>query len=142
MAADAFELDHRLAETSALVATWPLSQLRLRDEARFPWLLLIPCRPGVSELGDLAPADYATLAAELLAATRLVQEVARPDKINVAMFGNIVPQLHVHVIARFRGDPAWPGAVFCAGEGPRYAPEERRALVARYAALARRLRPG
>ena len=136
-----FALDHRLEASSALVATWELGQLRLKDDARFPWLLLIPCRSGIVELGDLSPADYDALARELLAATRLVQEVAKPDKINIAMFGNVVPQLHVHVIGRYRGDPAWPGAVFCAGDGPSYPVEERRTLVVRYAAAAARLRP-
>ena len=84
------------------VADWPLAQLRLKDDARFHWLLLVPRRADIVELTDLDEADYGQLTAEILSATRLVQEVARPDKTNVATLGNLVPQLHVHVIARFR----------------------------------------
>ena len=131
-----FVLDPRLEESSVPVADWPLAQLRLKDDARFHWLLLIPRRAGVVELGDLDEADYAQLTAEILAATRLLQEVARPDKTNVATLGNVVPQMHVHVIARFRSDPAWPDPVWCHGGGPSYPPHTLAILAERYAKAA------
>ena len=136
MATD-FVLDPRLEESSVPVADWPLAQLRLKDDARFHWLLLVPRRAGIVELTDLDEADYGQLTAEILSATRLVQEVAKPDKTNVATLGNLVPQLHVHVIARFRSDPAWPDPVWGHGSGPSYPPHTLAVLTERYAKAAR-----
>lgn len=126
---DSFALDPRIETSSHPVADWPLCQVRLKDDARFPWLLLIPRRAGVVELTDLGRDDYVALCDEILHATRLLQAAARPDKINVATLGNVVPQMHVHVIARFRDDPAWPDAVWGHGAGPGYAPDDRAALI-------------
>jgi diadenosine tetraphosphate (Ap4A) HIT family hydrolase len=135
--AEEFVLDPRIEETSVPVADWPLAQLRLKDDARFHWLLLVPRRPGLVELTELAEEDYLQLNAEVLAANRLLQEVVRPDKINVATLGNVVPQLHVHVVGRFASDPAWPGAVWCHGAGPAYPPHALAILAGRYAKAAR-----
>ena len=135
--AETYLLDPRLEAGSVPVAEWPLAELRLKDDARFHWLLLMPRRPAIVELTDLAPADYEQLTAEILAATRLVQEIARPDKVNVATLGNVVPQLHVHVIARFVSDPAWPDPVWCHGAGPAYPPHALAMLADRYAKAAR-----
>ena len=128
---ESFDLDPRIGTTSAFVADWPLCQVRLKDDVRFPWLLLIPRRAEVVELADLGGDDYPALCAEILRASRLLQTVARPEKLNVATLGNVVPQLHVHVIARYRNDPAWPDPVWCHGAGPAYTPAERDALVER-----------
>lgn len=133
---DSFALDPRLAASSALVADWPLCQLRLKDDARFAWLLLVPRRPGIVEFTDLAAEDYRQLCEEILAATRLVQQVMEPDKVNVAMLGNVVSQMHVHVVGRFRSDPAWPGAIWCAGDGPAMPPERLAELVGLHAGVA------
>ncbi len=130
--ADTYVLDPRIDATTVPVADWPLTTLRLKDDARFHWLLLIPRRPGIVELTDLTPADYDQLSAEILAATRLVQEIARPDKVNVATLGNVVPQLHVHVIARYTSDPAWPDPVWCHGAGPAFPPHALAMLAERY----------
>jgi diadenosine tetraphosphate (Ap4A) HIT family hydrolase len=138
---DDFILDPRLETSSVPVADWPLSQVRLVDDARFHWLLLVPRRAGIVELTDLAAADYETLTAEILAAVRLVQEVARADKTNIASLGNSVPQLHVHVIGRFRSDPAWPGAVWSAGDGPAFPPHALSMLADTYATTAQALAP-
>ena len=132
-----FDLDPRLEEASVPVADWPLCHIRLKDDARFHWLLLVPRRGGAVELTDLDEADYGRLTAEILAGTRLVQAVARPDKVNVAALGNVVPQMHVHVIARFASDAAWPDPVWCHGPGPTYPPHALAILGERYAAAAR-----
>lgn len=132
-----FVLDPRLAAAGPLVADWPLCQIRLRDDRRFPWLLLIPRRPGIVELTDLDEADYGRLCAEIRAAIGLARELFRPDKTNVATLGNQVPQLHVHVIARFRADPAWPDPVWASGPAQPYPPPELAAGVALIAAAAR-----
>lgn len=138
---DGFSLDPRIADTTIEVAEWPLSQLLLKDDARFHWLLLVPRRPDISELTDLAPADYALLSQEILAATRLMLEVSRPDKVNVAIIGNVVPQMHVHVVGRFASDAAWPGPVWSAGNGPAFAPHALLILRDRYAKAAATLQP-
>ena len=134
--AETFALDPRIEESSEPVADWPLCQVRLKNDARFPWLLLVPRRPGVTEFTDLDAADYALLNAEVLAATRLVQQVAAPDKVNVAMLGNVVAQMHVHVVGRFRSDPAWPDPIWCHGAGPGYPAHALSLLTGRYAAAA------
>lgn len=129
-------LDERLAAGSIEVADWPLSQLRLKDDARFHWLLLVPRRPHTVELTDLAAPDYAMLMAEIDAASRLLQAVAKPDKVNVAALGNVVAQLHVHVIARWHSDPAWPDPVW-SHTPPSQLPRHALAILAdRYAAAA------
>lgn len=140
--ADGWTLDPRIEDSSVEVAAWPLCALRLKDDARFHWLLLVPRRPGVTEFTDLTREDYARLNAEILAATRLVQEVARPDKVNVAMLGNVVAQMHVHVVARFRSDPAWPDAVWCHGAGPAWPPHALAMLAERYAKAASAIMSG
>jgi diadenosine tetraphosphate (Ap4A) HIT family hydrolase len=138
---DAFTLDPRIADTTIEVADWPLSHLLLKDDARFHWLLLVPRRPAIRELTDLAPADYAMLSQEILAATRLMLTVSRPDKVNVATLGNLVPQMHVHVVGRFASDAAWPGPVWSAGDGPGFAPHALLSLRDRYAKAAAALEP-
>jgi diadenosine tetraphosphate (Ap4A) HIT family hydrolase len=134
---DGFALDARIEETSVPVVDWPLCHVRLKDDARFHWLLLLPRRTAVVELTDLDSADYDQLCAEILAATRLVREIAKPDKTNVATLGNVVAQMHVHVVARFRSDPAWPDPVWCHGAGAFYPPHALAMLADRYAKAAR-----
>jgi diadenosine tetraphosphate (Ap4A) HIT family hydrolase len=130
-----FIVDPRIAGSSAFVLDWPLCQLRLKDDTRFPWLLLLPRRSGVIEYTDLALDDYQLLCAEVLSATRLLQTIRKPDKINVAMLGNVVPQMHVHVIGRFKDDAAWPDAVWCHGTGPRYRGDDLEREVSRCRAV-------
>lgn len=132
----AFELDPRLAAGSVAIADWPLAHLRLKDDGRFPWLLLVPRLPHVVEITDLSDSDYRQLMEEIREATRLVIEIARPDKTNVATLGNLVSQLHVHVIGRSRDDAGWPRPVWCLEEGAPYRPEALAALAERYGSAA------
>jgi diadenosine tetraphosphate (Ap4A) HIT family hydrolase len=127
-----FALDARLEAGSVAVSDGPLCHVRLKDDRRFHWILLVPRRAGIIELTDLTAADHVMLQAEILGAVRLVQEIAVPDKVNVAMLGNVVPQLHVHVIARFHSDPAWPDAVWCHGPGAAWPPHALALLAERY----------
>ena len=112
-----FQLDSTLASDSRLLAQGPLSQLRLMDDLRYPWLLLVPRVPGAGELTDLDDAATALLVAEIRQASQLLRAGFAFDKLNVAALGNIVAQLHVHLVARTRGDPAWPAPVW--GQGVR-----------------------
>jgi diadenosine tetraphosphate (Ap4A) HIT family hydrolase len=112
-----FLLASRLEADSLFVLDWPLSQVRLMDDARFPWLILVPRRPGLEEWTELGPEDSALLAGEIGKAGRVLAQMFKPTKLNVGALGNIVRQMHVHVIARFATDAAWPGPVW--GQGTR-----------------------
>jgi diadenosine tetraphosphate (Ap4A) HIT family hydrolase len=130
-----FALDARLAGDTRPVGDLPLCSVLLLDDARFPWFVLVPRRPGASELTDLADEDAATLMGELRVATRVMLALAQPDKVNVGALGNMVPQLHVHVVGRFRSDPAWPGPVWGHGTRQPYPDHAAAALVERAAGL-------
>lgn len=114
------QLDERLVRDSYPVAELPLCQLRLMDDARFAWLLLIPRRADASEIFDLDAADQRQLWHEAGEVARMLKALTQADKINVATLGNVVAQLHVHVVARRRDDDAWPGPVWGHGEPQPY----------------------
>jgi len=120
-----FAPDPRLAQDSHLLAQGPLSQLRLMDDLRFPWLVLVPRLDGASEWLDLELAQQQLLLAELNAAAALLRRWTPCDKLNIGALGNIVRQLHVHLVARREGDAAWPGPVWGAGSMQRAAAQER-----------------
>lgn len=127
---DTFALHPRLAADTTQIAHWPLCRVLLMNDARFPWLILVPERPEMREIHDLAAADRATLAEEIARASRLMQDRLQAHKMNVAALGNQVPQLHVHVIARFTGDPAWPNPVWSQGAPQPMTAAEREARIA------------
>lgn len=112
-----FTLHPRLAEDTLPVADLPLCSVRLMDDARYPWLILVPRRPGVEEVLDLSPADQERLWGETRLCARVLRELENPHRINLGALGNVVPQLHMHVVARKEGDDAWPGPVW--GAHPR-----------------------
>jgi diadenosine tetraphosphate (Ap4A) HIT family hydrolase len=124
-------LDVRLAESGWLVEDWTLSRLLLADDARFPWLILVPRRSGVSEIHQLGIADRRTLTEEIARASTGLQTISGVGKINVGALGNIVRQLHVHVVARHPEDSAWPGPVWGHGTPLRYELKARNALLDR-----------
>jgi diadenosine tetraphosphate (Ap4A) HIT family hydrolase len=128
--ADAFTLHPRLAADTTELARWALCRVLLMNDARFPWLVLVPERPALREIHDLAAVDRAILIEETARASRLLQERLKADKINVAALGNQVPQLHIHVIARFVGDPAWPNPVWSHGAPQPMTASEREARLA------------
>ncbi|MGH8232815.1 MAG: HIT domain-containing protein [Rhodanobacteraceae bacterium] len=126
-----FELDPRLAADTVFVADWELSRLLLMDDVRFPWLILVPRRTDVFELDDLTREDRTVLTRESDHAMALLRQVAPCDKLNVGALGNVVRQLHVHVVARREADAAWPGPVWGCGKPQRYEETMRGALVTR-----------
>jgi len=130
-----FILDPRLAADTIPVGDLPLSSVLLLNDARFPWFVLVPRKPGLSELTDLSSEDAASLMDEIRIAGRVMAALAKPDKINVGALGNIVTQLHVHVVGRFRSDPAWPGPVWGHGTRQPYPDHAAASLVERAAAL-------
>lgn len=127
-----YELHPQLAADTHPLASLPLCELRLMDDANYPWLVLVPRVAGARELIDLEAAQRRQLMDETDLAARLLRDVFRPFKLNVAALGNLVPQLHVHVIARYEGDPAWPAPVWGRVSARPYEPE---ALVERISTL-------
>lgn len=123
-----WNLDPQLANESHPVTELPLSELRLMDDANYPWLVLVPRIPGAVELLDLSGAQQQALLAEIGRCSRALQALFRPHKLNIAALGNLVPQLHVHMIARRRDDPAWPAPVWGRVSARPYSPD---ALVER-----------
>jgi diadenosine tetraphosphate (Ap4A) HIT family hydrolase len=134
-----YALHPQLAADTHPLAALALCDLRLMDDANYPWLVLVPRVAGARELIDLEASQRRTLVDETDRAARLLRDVFRPFKLNVAALGNLVPQLHVHVIARFEGDPAWPAPVWGRVAARPYEPE---ALVERMRDLQRGLVAG
>ncbi|RYD16616.1 MAG: HIT domain-containing protein [Lysobacteraceae bacterium] len=134
-----FSIDPRLAAESWPIGELPLSSLLLMDDARYPWLLLVPRIAGARELLDLDEADRAMLLGEVSLASRALETLFSPDKLNIAALGNVVPQLHVHVLARYRSDEAWPHPVWGRGTRVAYEAELREQRIA---TLRGALKPG
>jgi diadenosine tetraphosphate (Ap4A) HIT family hydrolase len=130
-----FNLHPRLAADTIEVGAWPLCRLLLMKDGRFPWLVLVPQRPQLREIHDLLPADRAQLIEEIARASAAMQQAFRADKMNVAALGNQVPQLHVHVIARFVADPAWPNPIWSHGPMSPLSEEARTERLARLQSL-------
>jgi diadenosine tetraphosphate (Ap4A) HIT family hydrolase len=132
-----FQLDPRLAADSTELAAWPLSRVLLMNDASYPWLILVPARAGMRDLIDLAAADRAVLLDEIVRACDILRAMVKPDKLNVAALGNVVAQLHVHVIARFATDAAWPKPVWGIKPPVPYTPAALAEFQRRFAAAAR-----
>ena len=136
---DGFTLDPQLARDTAFVADRALCRVLLMDDARFPWLVLVPRRAGLAELFDLGAAERTLLFDELEQAAHALRSVAPCARLNVGALGNVVRQLHVHVVGRRENDAAWPGPVW--GHGSRQ-PYGESARATRVGALAARLGNG
>ena len=109
---NSFELHPQLAKDSVWLADWPLCQLRLINDSQYPWFILVPRRPDIKEVIDLTEPEQAQLWLESAQLSHLLKVLYQPDKLNLAALGNMVPQLHVHHIARFNTDVAWPSPVW------------------------------
>lgn len=107
-----FTLDHRLADSSHFIEDWDLCRVSLKNDATYRWLYLVPRLGGIREIFDLSTGQQEQLVHEIAQAGRALQKLYNADKINTAALGNMVPQLHVHVFARFKTDPAWPSPVW------------------------------
>lgn len=130
MNCDAFQLDKRLASGSILIAQADFIQIRLSNDARYPWILLVPSINNISEVYELSmQQQHHVLAVSNLVSKALI-EVFKPDKLNIAAIGNIVKQLHIHHVARFKYDEAWPAPIWGLGEEKAYAPEIRSERIA------------
>ena len=110
----------RLVADTVFVADWALSRVVAMNDARYPWLILIPRRDGATEIFDLSAEDRRTMIEEIARASEGLKSLTAAAKINVGALGNLVPQLHVHIVARNPGDAAWPGPVWGQGSAQPY----------------------
>jgi diadenosine tetraphosphate (Ap4A) HIT family hydrolase len=125
-----FALHQRLGADTAPLGDLPLCRVLLMDNAAWPWIVLVPRRPALREFHDLPAPDRAALMEEIAAASKAMAALPGTTKVNVGMLGNIVSQLHIHVVARREGDLNWPGPVWGFGSPARYAPGARDRLAA------------
>ncbi|MDB5735071.1 MAG: diadenosine tetraphosphate hydrolase [Alphaproteobacteria bacterium] len=107
-----FAVDPVIVSLTRTLADWPLCRVFLYNDSRYQWGLLVPRRPGAVEMCDLSAEDQQQLMAEIVQLSNLIRPLPGVEKLNVGNLGNMVTQLHVHVIGRFKGDPAWPGPVW------------------------------
>jgi len=133
-----FELDPRIVRDSVAIGRLPLCLVRLHRDARYPWVMLVPERAEVREIHELGAEDRGALIEESSAVAAVMQTMTGAQKMNVAALGNMVPQLHVHHVARFEGDDAWPGAIWGQHPALDYSDE---ALAERVDALRRAFAP-
>jgi len=129
-------LHPQLAADTVALGDLLLSRVLVMNDATYPWLVLVPRKTGITEVIDLDEDEQTHLMHEVTRAARALREVTACHKLNIAALGNMVPQLHVHVIARFRHDPAWPKPVWGAAPAIAY---ERKALDAFAASLRRNI---
>jgi diadenosine tetraphosphate (Ap4A) HIT family hydrolase len=127
-----FQLDERLASSSELAFDLPLGQVRMANESRYPWLLLIPRKPNVREIIDLSAAEQGQIWRESAFLATMLNTLHNPDKLNVAAIGNIVEQCHVHHVARWRNDAAWPDPIWGKFPPTPYIDEEKQNRLALY----------
>lgn len=115
-----YQLHSRLKADTFAVCQLTLCELRLLNDSRFPWFILVPCREDMTEIHQLSEKDQQQLIRESSQVSTALAKICSPDKINVAALGNLVPQLHWHVVARSRDDACWPGPVWGCGEAQYY----------------------
>jgi diadenosine tetraphosphate (Ap4A) HIT family hydrolase len=129
MTSSAWSLHPQLERDTANIGDLPLSRVLVINDANYPWLLLVPRRPDIAEVIDLDEVAQAQLMTEITRVSRALREVTQCHKLNVAALGNAVPQLHVHIIARFRNDAAWPKPVWGAAPPRAYERDTLHSLV-------------
>ena len=130
-----FILHPRLDADTFFIADWPLCRVLLMNDGRYPWLILVPRRDGMVELTDLSAADRGLLIEEIARAGEIVRSRPGVTKVNIGALGNLVPQLHVHVLGRHPGDPAWPGPVWGHSSAVPYETSARDRLIAEVRSL-------
>ena len=132
----AFSLDPRLAADTLFAAQFPLCEVRVMNDVRYPWLVAVPRVPGAVELFGLAPGDADQVWAEIQALGTLVAGIPRVSKVNIGALGNMVRQLHIHVVGRHDRDLAWPGPVWGHSPAKPYEPDGAAQLIDLVAGLA------
>lgn len=124
-----FALDSQLAADTLPLTDLELCTVRLMNNATLPWVILVPRQPGLRDIIDLHEADQLQLMREISQVSQALKRAFKPDKLNVAALGNMVPQLHMHIIARFTHDAAWPKPVWGNLPAQPYTPAGAEAVV-------------
>ena len=130
MSASAWSLHSTLEKDTINIGDLPLSRVLVIKDANYPWLLLVPRRANAIEIIDLDEVEQAQLMTEINRVARVLKEVTKPDKMNIAALGNVVPQLHVHIIARRTSDAAWPRPVWGVVPPLAHDPQEIETIIA------------
>ena len=125
-----FQLHPVLQKDTVLIGEFSLSLVLISKDANYPWVILVPKRSEVKEIYQLSLADRQSLLEESCLLASALVEIFKPDKLNVATIGNMVPQLHCHVVGRFKNDPAWPGPIWGVGTAQPYAEDAGRDRLA------------
>ena len=116
----AFKLDPQFEKDTVLISDWHLCQVRLMNDSRYPWVILIPKVEGISEIHELAEEQQQLLLGESMRLSKALDQLFSPHKLNIAALGNMVRQLHVHHIVRFENDASFPKPVWGVGEAVPY----------------------
>lgn len=119
-----FTLHPQLQTDGILIGDFPLSRLLLLNDARYPWFILVPRRQAITEIYELSEEEQQQLLRESSQLGRFLMDAFRGDKLNIGALGNLVPQLHLHHIVRYRSDAAWPRPVWGVGTAVPFLPEE------------------
>lgn len=128
--AEPFSLDPRLAADTIPIGDLTLARVLLMNDANYPWIILVPRRPGLTEIIDLDDDEQEQMIDEIALVARVLKGITGCDKLNVAAIGNVVPQLHIHIVARRRGDAAWPRPVWGAAPARPYEHPQPDRLIA------------
>ena len=107
-----FKIDKKFLKSSFHITDLKLCSIRLHDNSKFPWLILIPKRNKITDISDLKPKDQILLMNEIVFVSKIMKKIFKTSKLNVEKIGNIVPQLHIHIIARNKKDSSWPLSVW------------------------------
>lgn len=126
-----FKLDERLFKDTVVLGDFTLCRVLLMNDSRYPWLILVPRRAGISELFELEMAEQQQLWQETSYVGQVLKDVFQADKINIATLGNVVKQLHMHIVVRMQDDAAWPAPVWGNGAAQGYTDEALAAMRAR-----------
>lgn len=126
-----FKLHPTLERDTVEITRFDLCRVLLMRDKTYPWIILVPQRVGLRDLDDASPSDQALAMAEIDRTSKAMKAVFQPHKMNVAALGNVVEQLHIHVIARFPDDPAWPTPVWGVSPAEDYTDDERSDTLAR-----------
>ena len=127
-----FLLNEKILNDTKLICELPLCKFLLMNDSNYPWFILVPRRSNIVELFDLSKDDRNQLDYEIVEASKFINDIFKPDKINIANLGNIVSQFHVHIIARFSNDKAWPEPVWGKFPSKNYNPSEFKIILNKF----------
>ena len=129
------EIHPQLVRDCLKLGRFPLCHLLLMRDANYPWFILVPDRDGIREIHHLSDKDQQQLLRESVILSRALEKAFSPDKLNIAALGNVVPQLHIHHVARYHEDPAWPVPVWGRLPAKAYEDDQLSALIAKIKAF-------